>query len=77
VLRPGYYDASGPPDFRGIIRNDSYGWYRCTHTTHHDPRDARTCARQAVARMPEGWSRAADPDGPIPEGYEVIPRGSE
>jgi len=50
TMRAGSYDANlRAPDYRGIIRNDSYGWFRCTHKgEHRSTREARACAARAL-----------------------------
>jgi hypothetical protein len=71
TIRPGYYDASRPR-LRGVIRNDSYPWYVCTHD-HANQRDAQQCARDAIAVVKEKdpqnkGLRTAD----LPEGWFVF-----
>lgn len=67
TLRPGYYDAN-PPDYRGILREDSYGWYRCRHKGHTKD-EAKACARAALPVI-----RALAEDEYLPSDWEVIPR---
>ena len=72
TLRAGSYNASRP-DWRGIIRQDGWGWYRCTHR-NHGPDGARRCAREALPAL-----RTRDhqnPDAPMPDGWEIIPQES-
>jgi len=70
MLRAGSYNAN-PPDWRGIIRDDGWGWYRCTHSHHTDTREARNCARAALPALRERDHQ--NPDAPMPEGWQVIP----
>ena len=70
MLRAGSYNATRP-DWRGIIRQDGWGWYRCTHRNHDGPQAARDCARAALPTL-----QARDhqnPAAPMPAGWEVIP----
>jgi hypothetical protein len=70
TLRAGSYDVH-KPDWRGCVRQDGYGWYRCQH--HHEhPRAARACADAALPALKQRDHQ--DPAAPMPEGWEVIPR---
>jgi len=76
TMRAGSYDANWhQPDFRGIIRNDGTGWFRCTHKgEHQSTRQARACAAQALPAIRE----VVDTDnakvtGKLPEGWEIVP----
>jgi hypothetical protein len=74
TLRAGSYNARRP-DWRGIIRQDGWGWYRCTHTSHGAPDAARDCARAALPVLRERDHH--NPEAPMPEGWEVIPASGE
>jgi hypothetical protein len=69
TLRAGYYDAA-KPDWRGIIRQDSYGWYRCWGHNHQTSREATKCARDALPGI-----KALGEGDELPLHWEVIPRG--
>jgi hypothetical protein len=74
TMRAGSYDANFRPDFRGIIRNDSYGWFRCTHKDHVSTRQARACATQALPAIRTVVDvEHAKVTGVLPEGWEIIP----
>jgi len=76
TLRAGSYDANLNPDYRGIIRQDGWGWYRCTHRRQHpDPRDARACADAALPALKQ--RDHTDPKAPMPDGWEVIPNEAD
>jgi hypothetical protein len=52
TLRAGSYDANlRAPLWQGCIRNDSYGWYHCTHLDHQSSRQARACAAIALPEI--------------------------
>jgi len=74
TLRAGSYNATRP-DWRGVIRNDGWPWYRCIHTHHGDPRDARDCARLALPVLLD--RDHSDPAAPLPAGWEVYPHHRE
>ena len=71
TLRAGSYNANRP-DWRGLVRNDGSPWYECLHTHHCDARDARDCARQALAALVA--RQGMDPKPPLPEGWVVFRR---
>jgi hypothetical protein len=50
VLRAGSFD-NAKPDWRGVIRADSYPWYVCYHHDHDNAASARECARAALEWM--------------------------
>jgi hypothetical protein len=63
ALRPGSYDRH-TPDWRGVIYENSWGIFRCTHRDHMYQKDATRCAREAYAehkalfaadQAPPGW----------------------
>lgn len=77
TMRAGSYDANlRRPDFRGIIRNDSLGWFRCTHKDmHQSTREARACATQALPAIRAAVDvETATVTGELPEDWEIIPR---
>jgi hypothetical protein len=62
TYRPGCYDRNRP-DWRGVIRDDSYPAFVCLHTGHQSSAEARECAKQAMAQiradntLPAGWAK--------------------
>jgi hypothetical protein len=71
TLRAGSYNAR-QPEWHGIIRQDGWPWYRCTHRNHGDPRDARDCARAALPALRE--RDHSNREAPMPEGWVVYVR---
>lgn len=64
TLRAGSYDKARP-DWKGLIRDDSYPVYECYHwgeEAHKNPKQARECAAKALAyikekkKLPKGWT---------------------
>ena len=67
-LRAGSYNAQRPV-WRGVIRNEGWAWYVCTHNTHDRPSDARACAQTALPALRVRDHQ--DPTAPMPEGWVV------
>ena len=69
ALRPGSYDAT-TPSWRGVIYENSWGIFRCTHKDHDTQREATRCARAAYAEFKGLFARDE-----CPVDWEPIGRG--
>lgn len=67
ALRAGSYNAR-EPDWRGVIRDNGWAWYSCTHH-HADQAAATRCARAALPALKARDHQ--DPAAPLPEGWTV------
>jgi hypothetical protein len=74
TLRAGTYNAN-QPSWRGVIRDDGFPWYVCTHRNHADDRDAKRCAREALPALKN--RDHANADAPLPDGWRVYVPGED
>jgi hypothetical protein len=66
ALRAGSYNSTAPW-WRGVIYEDSWGVWACTHRDHDVQQDATRCGRNGLAVLKD--------TGSVPEGWVAIGRG--
>jgi hypothetical protein len=66
-MRSGSYNAT-KPDWRGVIYQDSWGVFRCTHRDHAYQQEATRCARAAYVEHKEMFKADQCPPGWEPMG---------